>query len=90
MTFQAYLDNIQAKTGLSPNDFRRLAAKRGFVGSNGLVEGIKVSDIVNWLANDYRLGRGHAMAIVALLKGRPRGRAPTVRKTGSSRSDKAR
>ena len=25
MSFQAYLDNIQAKTGKSPADFRRLA-----------------------------------------------------------------
>ena len=25
MSFQAYLDNIQAKTGKGPDDFRRLA-----------------------------------------------------------------
>ena len=30
MTFQAYLDNIQAKTGRSPDDFRALAAEKGF------------------------------------------------------------
>ena len=30
MSFQAYLDNIQAKTGKSPADFRRLAEKKGF------------------------------------------------------------
>jgi len=28
MSFQAYLDNIQAKTGKTPDDFRRMAHKR--------------------------------------------------------------
>ena len=29
MTFQAYLDNIKAKTGKTPEDFRKEAAKKG-------------------------------------------------------------
>ena len=29
MSFQAYLDNIKAKTGKTPDDFRALAAKKG-------------------------------------------------------------
>ena len=29
MSFQAYLDNIQGKTGKTPDDFRRLAEARG-------------------------------------------------------------
>ena len=28
MSFQAYLDNIQAKTGKSPSDFKELAEKK--------------------------------------------------------------
>ena len=63
MTYQAYLDNIQARTGKSPEDFKALAAKKGF-----LKPGTKAGEIVDWLKDDYGLGRGHAMAIVLLLK----------------------
>ncbi len=31
MTFKAYTDNIQAKTGKTPQDFWKLAIKKGFV-----------------------------------------------------------
>lgn len=70
MSFQAYLDNIQAKTGKSPNDFRALAEQKGFT-ENGIVKrDTKAGAVVEWLKNDYELGRGHAMAIWALLKGK--------------------
>lgn len=70
MSFQAYLDNIQAKTGKSPDDFRKLAAKKGFTKGTTLAPGIKAGEIVSWLKSDFDLGHGHAMAIVALLKGK--------------------
>jgi hypothetical protein len=70
MSFQAYLDNIQAKTGRTPADFKRLAGEKGFVGGGGLREGIKVGAVVAWLKADFGLGHGHAMAIVAFLKGK--------------------
>jgi hypothetical protein len=63
MSFQAYLDNIQAKTGLSPDDFIAKARREGF-----LRPGIKAGQIVAWLKRDFGLGHGHAMAIVAVLK----------------------
>ena len=69
MTFQAYLDNIQAKTGQTPDDFRRLAAQKGFTHEGTLRPGIKAGEVVAWLKEDFQLGHGHAMAIVALLKG---------------------
>lgn len=69
MSFQAYLDNIQAKTGKSPEDFRKLAAKKGFTEKGGLKPGVKAGEIIAWLKADFGLGHGHAMAIVALLKG---------------------
>ena len=31
MTFQAYLDNIKAKTGKTPEDLMKLAKKRGLL-----------------------------------------------------------
>jgi hypothetical protein len=63
MTFQAYIDNIKAKTGKTPEDFRAIAEKKGL-----LKPGVKAGEIVAWLAKDFDLGRGHAMAIYALLK----------------------
>lgn len=30
MSFRAYLDNIQTKTGKSPDDFKKLAEQKGF------------------------------------------------------------
>lgn len=68
MSFQAYLDNIRAKTGLGPAEFRVLAEAKGFVGPTGLQ--VKATPIVAWLEQDFGLGHGHAMAIVAALKGK--------------------
>jgi hypothetical protein len=72
MTFQAYIDNIRAKTGKSPADFKQLAAKKGWMEGGKLRADIKASQVVAWLKADYALGHGHAMAIVALLKGMKR------------------
>ncbi len=69
MSYQAYLTNIQAKTGKSPADFRALARKKGFTAGRQLAPGVKAGAIVQWLKEDFQLGHGHAMAIYALLKG---------------------
>jgi hypothetical protein len=63
MTLKAYLDNIQAKTGKTPQDFRVLAEKKGL-----LKGGVKTGQIVSWLKEDFGLGHGHAMAIVLTLQ----------------------
>jgi hypothetical protein len=54
MTYQAYLDNIKAKTGRTPDDFRKLAAKKGLT---------QYPEIMTWLKSDFELGHGHANAI---------------------------
>ena len=64
MSFQAYIDNIKAKTGKSPEDFKKLAEKKGL-----LKPGVKAGEIVAWLKDEFDLGHGHAMAIYALFKG---------------------
>ena len=69
MSFQAYLANIKAKTGKGPEDFKKLAAEKGFTQNGQISPGIKAGDIVQWLKDDFDLGHGHAMAIYALLKG---------------------
>jgi hypothetical protein len=72
VTFQAYLDNIKKKTGKSPGDFQQLASQKGFMAGGMLRKDIKVGEVVSWLKDDFGLGHGHAMAIVAVLKGPPK------------------
>jgi hypothetical protein len=62
MSFQAYLDNIEAKTGKTPNDFIELARAKGFDDTT------KAGEIVSWLRADFGLGHGHAMALVHVIK----------------------
>ncbi|MHA7283349.1 DUF4287 domain-containing protein [Arthrobacter sp. TMS2-4] len=63
MSFQAYLDAIEAKTGLTPRQLVDRAKERGLD-----APGTKAAAIVAWLKDDYDLGRGHAMALVHVLK----------------------
>jgi hypothetical protein len=58
MTYQAYLDTIKIKTGKTPEDFRKLAAKKGL---------IAYPDLMAWLKADYGLGHGHANVIAQLI-----------------------
>lgn len=61
MSFQAYLDTIEDKTGVTPREFIALASAKGFDSTT------KAGPIVEWLAADYGLGRGHAMALVHVI-----------------------
>ena len=70
MSFQAHLDNIQAKTGKTPDDFKKLAEKKGFLKNGELVKTVKATEITNWLKEEFNLGHGHAMAIFAAFKGK--------------------
>lgn len=70
MSFQAYLDNIQGKTGKTPNDFKALAEEMGFTEKGKIKDGVKATQITNWLKKEIGLGHGHAMAIYALLSGK--------------------
>ncbi len=69
MSFQAYINNIKEKTGKGPEDFKKLAEKKGFLQKGQLKDGVKATEITNWLKEEYELGHGHAMAIYALFKG---------------------
>jgi hypothetical protein len=63
MSFQGYIDNIQAKTGKTPEDFLKAAKKKGL-----LAPDTKATQITDWLKEDYDLGHGHAMAIYKTFK----------------------
>ena len=63
MSFQAYLDNIEDKTGFTPRELIAQAHERGYDDP-----ATKAGVIVDWLKADHDLGRGHAMALVHVIK----------------------
>lgn len=63
MTFQAYLDAVETKTGLTPRQLIAIAHDKGLD-----APGTKAGAILTWLKDDYDLGRGHAMAIVHVIQ----------------------
>lgn len=65
MSFQAYLDNIEQKTGKTPNEFIALAQEKGFGPDT------KAGEIAAWLKEEFGLGHGHAMAMVHVIKKGP-------------------
>jgi hypothetical protein len=82
MSFQAYLDNIEDKTGLTPRQFIELAHENGFGDAS-----VKAGTIVDWLNADYDLGRGHAMALAHVIKKGPTIDAKHVGTGGTHRDE---
>jgi hypothetical protein len=81
MSFQAYLDAVEKKTGLTPRRLVEIAREKGLD-----AEGVRSGEILAWLKDDYGLGRGHGMAMVHVIT-----KGPTISTkhvgTGGSHSD---
>lgn len=82
MSFQAYLDNIETKTGKTPNDFIALAHEKGYDDPS-----TKAGVIAAWLKEDFGLGHGHAMALVHVIKHGPKISDKHVGSSGSHRDE---
>lgn len=82
MSFQAYLDNIEEKTGLTPRQLIELAKEKGFDAPD-----VKAGVILDWLKEDFDLGRGHGMALVHVIKNGPRIDNRHVGSNGSHHDD---
>lgn len=67
---QAYIDKVKTITGKSPNDFKKLAEKKGFIINGEIIQSVKAGEILSWLKDDFALGHGHAMAIYHTMKGK--------------------
>jgi hypothetical protein len=63
MSFQAYLDNIKAKTGKTPEEFKKQLEKEKLLNPS-----MKAVELVRWLKDEFDLGHGHSMAIWAVFK----------------------
>ncbi|MCG8921203.1 DUF4287 domain-containing protein [Lentzea sp. CC55] len=83
MSFQAYLDGAEKKTGKTPAELLAAAAERGYDATT------KAGVFLEWLKTDYDLGRGHGMALFHVLKNGPEISAKHVGTTGSHRDDSA-
>ena len=59
MTYKAYIDNIYAKTGKTPDDYLKMAREKGLV---------KYGDLLKWLKTDCGLGHGHTNAIILYIQ----------------------
>jgi hypothetical protein len=81
MSFQAYLDSIEDKTGKTPRELLALAIERGYGPDT------KAGEIVQWLKEDFDLGRGHAMALVHVIKNGPGISDKHVGSTGTHRDE---
>ncbi len=73
-TFKAYMDNIQAETGKTPDDFWRMANKKGFV-KRGKVAASH-AEMLEWLKAG--MGLGHVRANFIILYLRLRAKDPKV------------
>lgn len=82
MSFQAYLDAAEKKTGRTPQELVDEAHARGFDADTSS------RDILAWLADDHGLGRGHGMALVHVIKHGP-GISDKHVGTGSTHSDES-
>lgn len=70
MSFATYLKNIEEKTGISPSQFEELAGQKGFAENGKIKGGIKATEVINWLKEEYGLGHGHAQAMYAHINGK--------------------
>lgn len=81
MSFQAYLDAVEDRTGLTPRQIVDRAHAQGFGPES------KATPVLEWLAAEYGLGRGHGMALVHVIKNGPGIGATHVGSAGSHRDE---
>lgn len=65
-TFKAYMKSIQARTGKTPEDFWKMAEKKGFVKQDKITA--KHAELLTWLKTDIGLGHVHANMIITYLR----------------------
>ena len=82
MSFQAYFDTIEDRTGLTPRQLLEIAHAKGLDGPDA-----KAGDVVTWPKDEYDLGRGHAMALWRVIKNGPGIGITHVGTTGTHRDE---
>jgi len=70
MSFKAYMENVEAKSGKSRDELYRIASEKGFI-----VEGKTVvahKKLLEWLKSNIGLGHVYANFVIAYLRLRTR------------------
>jgi Domain of unknown function (DUF4287) len=81
MSYQAYLDAVEAKTGKTPQQLLDEAGRRGYGPQT------RAATVVDWLKEEYGVGRGHAMAFHGVRKNGPTIPEKHVGSSGSHRDE---
>lgn len=63
MSFEAYMNNIRARTGKAPRDFFDEAVSAGVLRPD-----TRAMEFVDWIKGHSGLGHGHAMAVWEAFK----------------------
>jgi hypothetical protein len=66
MSFKAYMQNIQAKSGKTAEDFYRIATEKAFIVAGKIVASHK--QLLEWLKSDIDLGHVHANFMITYLR----------------------
>ena len=66
MSFKAYMQNIEAKTGKSREDFWRIAKELGFIKQGKIVA--THAQLLKWLKTDIGLGHVHANFMITYFR----------------------
>jgi hypothetical protein len=66
MTYKAYMQNIEAKTGKTPEDLWKIANKMGFIKEGKIVA--THAQLLGWLKSDVGLGHVHANMVIVYLR----------------------
>ncbi len=70
MSFQAYIDKVEAQTGLTIADLSARAEAEGLIAEQALAPGVKATQVTDWLKAEFGLGQGHAMSAYASFTGK--------------------
>lgn len=82
MSFQAYLDAVETKTGKTPRQIVEMAKSKGLDDPK-----VKAGQILEWLKSEFDLGRGHGMALVHVIRNGPQLGTKHVGTTGVHRDE---
>jgi hypothetical protein len=66
MSFKAYIENVETKSGKTRNDLYKIACEKGFIVDDKIVAAHK--QLLEWLKKDFGLGHVHANFVIAYLR----------------------
>jgi hypothetical protein len=66
MSFKAYIENVEAKSGKTRDELFQIAQQKGFVVNSKIVAEHK--QLLQWLKSDVGIGHVHANFVIGYLR----------------------